>query len=93
MLELGAASAEQHRAVGRLAGSLGLVALYLYGEFAPETATGAATAMAAGAIHVIPSHAGIAAALASETRPGDWVLVKGSRGSHMEEIVHLLEAG
>ncbi len=93
MLELGAASAEQHRAVGRLAGTLGLAALYLHGNFAPETARGAADGMGPSAIHIAANHAAIADALRAETRDGDWVLVKGSRGQRMEEVVRLLGAG
>jgi len=92
MLELGAASAEQHRVVGRLAGTLGLDVLYLHGDFARETAAGAATGMAADAIRVTSNHAAIASALAADARRGDWVLVKGSRGQRMEEVVRLLGA-
>jgi UDP-N-acetylmuramoyl-tripeptide--D-alanyl-D-alanine ligase len=92
MLELGVASTEQHRAVGRLAGAAGLAALYLHGDFARETAAGAAAGMDTRAIHVAADHAAIADALAADARSGDWVLVKGSRGQRMENVVRLLGA-
>ncbi len=90
MLELGAASAELHREVGRLAAELGIDALYLLGDYATETAAGARTQMPADAVHVAASHAAIAAQLGGAVQPGDWVLVKGSRGQRMEEVVRLL---
>jgi UDP-N-acetylmuramoyl-tripeptide--D-alanyl-D-alanine ligase len=91
MLELGTASVEQHRAIGTLAGTLGLAALHLYGDYARDTAAAAAaTGMTSATIHVHPSHAAIANALASDAHTGDWVLVKGSRGQRMEEVVRLL---
>ena len=90
MLELGAASAALHREVGRLAGELGIDALYLCGDFAGETAAGARQTMPGDAVHVAASHQAIAAQLADAIRAGDWVLVKGSRGQRMEEVVRLL---
>jgi UDP-N-acetylmuramoyl-tripeptide--D-alanyl-D-alanine ligase len=91
MLELGPSSAEHHHAVGRLAAELGVDALYLLGEHAGDAAAGARATQATIAVHVEPSHDAIAAALRGAIGPGDWVLVKGSRGQRMEEVVRLLE--
>jgi UDP-N-acetylmuramoyl-tripeptide--D-alanyl-D-alanine ligase len=92
MLELGPDSAEHHRDVGRLAARAGVHVLYLYGDYARDTASGAAESLPAAAIHVADSHAAIAEALKRDLAAGDWVLVKGSRGQRMEEVVRLLES-
>jgi UDP-N-acetylmuramoyl-tripeptide--D-alanyl-D-alanine ligase len=95
MLELGAASVELHRAIGRLVAELGIDALYLFGEHAGATAEGAlaaAAGLAMDAVQVLPTHAALAAAVTDAARAGDWVLVKGSRGQRMEEVVRLLDA-
>jgi UDP-N-acetylmuramoyl-tripeptide--D-alanyl-D-alanine ligase len=104
MLELGPASAAQHRDVGRLVADLGIDALHLFGDYAKDTAAGACggaaedpseppvRSLSAEAVHVATSHAAIAAALAGSLAAGDWVLVKGSRGQRMEEVVRLLGA-
>jgi UDP-N-acetylmuramoyl-tripeptide--D-alanyl-D-alanine ligase len=90
MLELGPASAALHRDVGRLAAELGIDALWVCGDHARDVADGARSTMPADAVHVADSHAAIAAELAAAVRDGDWVLVKGSRGQRMEEVVRLL---
>jgi UDP-N-acetylmuramoyl-tripeptide--D-alanyl-D-alanine ligase len=93
MLELGAASAALHREVGRRAAELGIDALILYGAHAAETAAGAtAAALPARAVRILPTHEAIAGAVAAMAAAGDWVLVKGSRGQRMEEVVRLLGA-
>jgi UDP-N-acetylmuramyl pentapeptide synthase len=93
MLELGPGADGLHREVGRLAGELGVDTLYLFGEHAAVTADGALEGgLAAKSVRALPTHAAIAEALQATLRPGDWVLVKGSRGQRMEEVVRLLGA-
>ncbi|MBW2056117.1 MAG: UDP-N-acetylmuramoyl-tripeptide--D-alanyl-D-alanine ligase [Deltaproteobacteria bacterium] len=91
MLELGEISREAHRAVGRVLGGLDLAGVFLLGEYAPEVAEGA---IEAGTdrrrVCILESHAEIARLLKGETRPGDWVLVKGSRGMRMERVIEIL---
>ncbi len=93
MLELGPGADALHREVGRLAGELAIDALYLYGAHAAATASGArAGGLPPAAVRTLSAHAPIADALRAWLRPGDWVLVKGSRGQRMEEVVRLLGA-
>ena len=94
MLELGPTAADLHREVGRLAGGLGIDALYLFGEHAAATAAGVRDSggLSSEAVHLLPTHAAIAEAIAATVQSGDWVLVKGSRGQRMEEVVRLLGA-
>lgn len=90
MLELGPSSAEEHREVGRLAARLGVNALITVGPLAKHILEGAHEAgmpkerlfaFAAG------SHAKAAARLAKESKNGDAVLIKGSRGMKMEKLL------
>jgi len=93
MLELGPGAEALHRETGRLAGELGVDTLYLFGEHAQATAAGAREGgLAAAVVRELPTHAAIGEALRAMLRPGDWVLVKGSRGQRMEEVVRLLGA-
>jgi UDP-N-acetylmuramoyl-tripeptide--D-alanyl-D-alanine ligase len=89
MLELGPASEALHEEVGRAAGSLpGLGRIEAVGRFAPATLRGAA---AAGFRGEARCHAGLGepelAAILDGLRPGDAVLLKGSRGSAMERVL------
>jgi UDP-N-acetylmuramoyl-tripeptide--D-alanyl-D-alanine ligase len=92
MRELGDESRRAHYEVGERAGSLGVHHLFLLGEQAEAMAAGArAAGLPADRLHVCASHAEVAEAVMARWQPGDTVLVKGSRGMKMEEVVRLLE--
>ena len=74
------------------AASLGVHQLFLLGTHAAAVAAGArAGGLAADAIHIGTSHAEVAAAVMAQWQSGDCVLVKGSHGMRMDEVVRLLE--
>jgi UDP-N-acetylmuramoyl-tripeptide--D-alanyl-D-alanine ligase len=85
MRELSGASAALHRELGRTAAELGVAVLVAVGPEAEHTAAGA---RAAGGgrleVHVSPDAAAAAEWVGAMWRPGDAVLVKGSRGSDTE---------
>lgn len=89
MLELGPASRQLHREVGLSAGMMGLDALFATG---PESVVIAEAAQANA--HIMVRHFSSVDALwmtlRNYIRPGDWVLVKGSRGMLMERVVNEL---
>jgi murE/murF fusion protein len=93
MLELGPTSAEAHREVGRYAAALALDYLALVGDFAPETAAGAAMAGLENEKVRIFGEKKEAASWIEELletgglQAGDWLLVKGSRGMRLEQVV------
>jgi UDP-N-acetylmuramoyl-tripeptide--D-alanyl-D-alanine ligase len=94
MLELGAASADLHRASGEEAARTGLAALIAVGgASARALAEGAVQAgMPASSVrYVEDSHKAVDAVLAA-VRPGDLVFVKGSRGIGTEVVVDRLKA-
>ena len=92
MLELGRHSLASHRELGRLAAELGLSLLVTYGNFREEVAAGAREAgLPPKSIFPVTSHAEAAQILKTTLKPGDWLLVKGSRSMHMEAVVAALE--
>ena len=91
MLELGADSPRFHREAGATAARLGFSPVAGVGELARELVAGAA---AGGAETAWFAAAGEAADwAAARLRPGDLVLVKGSRGVGLEAVVERLLAG
>jgi UDP-N-acetylmuramoyl-tripeptide--D-alanyl-D-alanine ligase len=93
MRELGDASAAAHREVGRVAAERGVSFLILVGAKAEEMRAGAVEAgMDASAVAVVASHAEAARRVRDYVQPGDVVLIKGSRGARMEQVLaHLRE--
>jgi UDP-N-acetylmuramoyl-tripeptide--D-alanyl-D-alanine ligase len=88
MLELGDQSERLHRELGRLSAAKGVAFLYVTGHFAPAVAAGARESGLSAEHVMIGSKQEIIDAAKAELSPGDWVLVKGSRGMAMETVVH-----
>ncbi len=87
MKELGLHAAEGHASVGREAAALGIDYVLTYGDLAKRIH---AAAGIPGALHYDQKNM-LAEYLAELLTPGDAVLVKGSRGMHMEDIITFLE--
>ncbi|MCL2790563.1 MAG: UDP-N-acetylmuramoyl-L-alanyl-D-glutamate--2,6-diaminopimelate ligase [Desulfobulbus sp.] len=97
MLELGETAKELHAGVGVLAAELGYDCLLLTGAQAPHVAKAAlAGGMRPEQVLLCSSLHDMAAALcrmlaAGRLERGDWLLVKGSRGMRMEQLLDELE--
>ena len=91
MLELGETEIGAHQDLGRDAAAAGVDVVYAFGALA-ETVAAAATekGMLAGGVLAFDDKGLLAEALMSLLKPGDVVLVKGSRGVALEEVVELL---
>ena len=88
MLELGAAAVEAHREAGRAAAALRIGELIAVGPLGRHIAEGAmAAGMARGQVHEAETPSQAAVILRGLARPGDAVLVKGSRGMKMETVL------
>ncbi|MHB9094486.1 MAG: UDP-N-acetylmuramoyl-tripeptide--D-alanyl-D-alanine ligase, partial [Eubacteriales bacterium] len=91
MYELGRRAAEGHREVGSEAAAKEVDVLITVGRLAEEIALGASTAeRAPEEIISFNTNAEVKKFLEKIIRPGDMVLVKGSRGMKLEEIVDCL---
>jgi UDP-N-acetylmuramoyl-tripeptide--D-alanyl-D-alanine ligase len=90
MLELGPQSVALHREIGSVVADARIDRLYVAGKFAQAVAEGAmGCRMAASRIFTGTKEA-IIDQLTNQLRPGDLLLVKGSRGMAMEQVVHAL---
>jgi UDP-N-acetylmuramoyl-tripeptide--D-alanyl-D-alanine ligase len=93
MLELGEAAAELHYRTGMAAAKCADL-LILLGERAEDTAAGAREGgLPPQSVWVVKSHDEAVQLLGDLMRPGDRVLVKGSRGMTMEKICEALRSG
>ena len=93
MRELGDEAPRAHRELGAAAAAARLDALFLLGPHAGEVRAGAeAAGLPAERITIAASHDELAARLAAYCRAGDLVLLKGSRGAAMEEVLRRLTA-
>ncbi len=92
MLELGPGAESLHEATGRLVPASAW--LYVAGEFAEALARGARAAGVAGErVRRFESVPAMAAAVRADARAGDLVLVKGSRGMRLEQVVEAIAPG
>ena len=91
MLELGAQAQSLHRKVGAAAARSSIGRLYAYGEFAAEVRAGARDEGMQPTDTFEGTHDEIVEDLKVWLQPGDWLLVKGSRGMTMEKVVRKLE--
>jgi UDP-N-acetylmuramoyl-tripeptide--D-alanyl-D-alanine ligase len=91
MLELGSAAEAAHEGLGARAAAAGLDALFLIGTHAGRVRAAAlAAGMAGERVTVAADHAELGRALAAWLRPGDLLLLKGSRGAALERVLPAL---
>ena len=92
MLELGAESEALHREAGREIARLGVEVLWgVRGDALALVEAARGAGMSAESARFFETSEEAAAALADFIRPGDLVLVKGSRGVHTERVVEALK--
>lgn len=87
MLELGSEAENLHRQIGALAARIGVSRLYAAGNFAGALADAAIQAGMRKDAVFVGTRSEIAADLKDRLQPDDWILVKGSRGMAMDQIV------
>jgi UDP-N-acetylmuramoyl-tripeptide--D-alanyl-D-alanine ligase len=94
MLELGALSEEAHLRLGKKIGELPIDFLIALGQYASKVVESAVRqGLNRGRARTVQTHSEALAVLNQILRPGDWLLVKGSRGMTMEKIAENLKEG
>jgi UDP-N-acetylmuramoyl-tripeptide--D-alanyl-D-alanine ligase len=92
MLEIGADTAQQHEALGREAVALKFAGLAAVGELAAHMANGARSAGFSRQQVLATLDPDLAASTLVEwSRPGDWILIKASRGTRLERVLEALQ--
>jgi UDP-N-acetylmuramoyl-tripeptide--D-alanyl-D-alanine ligase len=91
MLEIGDEAQAAHAGVGTRAAHLGYAGLATVGELAAHIAQAAqAAGIAAERVVATTDPVAAAAAVAQWSKPGDWILVKASRGMRLERALEAL---
>ncbi|WP_248926606.1 UDP-N-acetylmuramoyl-tripeptide--D-alanyl-D-alanine ligase [Paenibacillus hamazuiensis] len=93
MLELGPREAEFHREIGTLLDPGKIEAVYVFGTLAKHMAEEAAKTFGADRVKWFEDKNELTKALAAQAAPDDVVLVKGSRGMKLEQVVFGLQGG
>jgi len=91
MLELGEHSALLHKSVGEFAASCDIDTLLAYGNFAAQTVIGAKKGGIKNSFY-FDDKGKLVSKLLAHVNCGDWLLVKGSRGTRMEEVISMLKS-
>jgi len=87
MKELGEQSEEAHRLIGRLAAEAGLQGLFLFGEEMAAARSAAQETAFPGLLEWTADFGELRGRLTAFVRPGDLVLIKGSRALELERLV------
>lgn len=91
MYELGQAAEAGHREVGAVAAGCADLLVAVEGEGGARWIAAGAREAGMAAVHLFTDKAAATAFLLERLQPGDTVLIKGSRGMQMEEIVAALQ--
>jgi UDP-N-acetylmuramoyl-tripeptide--D-alanyl-D-alanine ligase len=90
MLELGKNAEKYHFEAGEALGELDLDGIFAYGDFADSLLEGTKNKAGEKTILFRGTHEQISEEILRIIKPGDYILVKGSRGSRMETVIENL---